>query len=253
MKAGIVAGAGLNQVSGADLPPWLPTDAVAHVDFVNGQYFAGATVRSVADLFDSDFDAARIDASGYLMDRAGGTAWLRAEGALFDDMDAWFAAGMTLVYQVYHGTYAVKGTLLHVSETMFAYGGQRFDHFLHPANSGDNGAEVSDWFTGTICIGSGGDGSQHNSGAANKLAFTLNRDAGGGNYEHGYSINGNTPVSATVAYDITTYTTPVSFFIGGERQNNLLAGDHASSPDAYLQTLTIYPAVAASTLDTLSA
>lgn len=219
----------------------LPAGATAHLDFINGYYYAGGAERAVADILGGAFDAGEISGLGMLV-RLENTNRPSAIGALFSDLQTALFSGGTIV-------------------TEFTTVGTEFSGLMTFLDGADHGASVEEvqiLFDGAN--GGGGlsmedfwDLSYFGGGATvvatglNKIAFTLAEDIGGGNRKYAHSINGGSVSTDTVTYLVSAHMPVVDTIAMFHR------GQEFGEMQAYIHTLTLYPAVDSTELPALSA
>lgn len=216
-------------------PAWLPAGAVAFVDFVNSRYYAGGAVRSIAELL-TGYDPAYLDATGLYIAFDGSNAPLAA-GALLSDLAVQAPAGATLVFDCAGMPIGWNGVLFYF-----------YDAATGPTSSVQFGAagqassvDLTDFDEISLALSTG-----LNTTGANKFAYTINRDLGGGSWQYGGSVNGETEVTDTASYDhFAVNINPVlGFQLGGYST--------FSEFDAKFRSMTLYPAMAPSSLPSLS-
>jgi hypothetical protein len=245
-KAGIVA----SQQPAAPPPPaWLPDGAIAHLDFVNEQYYAGGSVRPVTTILGGGFDPNEIfNGTGMLIDwRAeptGNTNRPDAAGALLADIDAALDNGVTFVYEM-EGPYAPDNVnLLMILEGDDATTSPYYVAFIEGLT---NAGQIYD---SDVMYAVGPNG-EINDGAGtptiNKFAFCLYRPEGGGKFGIAASVNGNNAFGdADVGIDGSTVVCD-TVHIG-----HVDEFPEALGPDDYIRTLTVYGAKTDAELKTLS-
>lgn len=249
LKAGIAA-----QQRGAlsvGTPAWVPEGAIVYLDFQAGNYYAGGAEQSLADIFTADFDASFIDANGYLQDWNYPTNnvehWPLAKGPLLDDMLAYYAAGFTMVWAAYDPTYTTWGTPFRFTDTAVPTSGNN-----SYAQHGDRLAIEDSWW-GSLHLSSF---SLYTAGIENVTAITFGRDLGGGSFEYGCSINGQTPESNTRTYHPKNQhpATSCAFASWGQTFNTYVQSNGFASNErpAYWRRMILFPAVPAANLATYS-
>lgn len=213
-------------------PPWVPDDATAFLDFVNGQYFAGGAERAVATLLGGSFDAGAISASGMRIIGSNGNR-PKAIGALFSDLANAVSAGGTVVYDMQSAT--DPGGFL-----MFIGDGANYslaDEAIIAHAEGDFQDYWDLFINGPAPTGSG----------MHKQAFTLARDVGGGSYQYAWSQDGNAALTQTITY--TSHVIPVDTILIGHDG----VGTGNSLNDIYIRSITLYPALLPADLPALTA
>lgn len=224
----------LNRLGGGGIP-WLPAGATAFLDFVNGSYYAGGTPRSVTDILGGGFDPSSISASGMLISFPNGNR-PSAIGALFSDLAAGLAAGCTVIFEVNHANSPYGHYLYFLNAASESVASQfvrlSVQNVIEAAMIGD-ATEI--WLEGAA-------GSLSGTGI-HKVAATFNRSNGGSN-EYALSSNGETAVTYSVAY---APFSPVNTILIGHD------GDDSKMLDnAYIRTITLYPALTPAELPALS-
>ncbi len=244
-KAGIVAS---QKESIVGPPVWLPAGAIAHLDFVNEQYYAGGSIRPIATLLGAGFDADEIfPGTGMLIDfRAeptGNTNRPDAAGALLQDIDDALDNGVTIVMDI-EATFFPSVNYMMVLEGDDATTTDYYIAFSeNPTQAGviyDSEVMLFQGPNNEIIDGGGTPGD-------NKVAFCFFRDEGGGDFGCALSVNGNDAVSdtdvgidgATVVCDTVHIGHVPSFF-------------EAFGPDEYIKTFTVYGPKSDAELKTLS-
>ncbi|RWH32212.1 hypothetical protein [Mesorhizobium sp.] len=223
-------------------PGWVPGDAIAFLDFVNGRYFAGSAQRAIATLLGGGFDAAYITADGMQITTDNLPT---ADGALFNDFEAGLSAGMTIVFEFSQTTNSAfsnshfllsfedmpEAWILQVERVNLNRNTPNDDFYV--ADFGD--LDFSDHVAEALASGT------------NRLAVTLGRDLGGGTWQYAVSINGSTSLIADVAYSAAD----------GFATNGLsvvrIGGRFDAWPDGYIRSITLYPAKAPEDLPALTA
>lgn len=236
MMIGAIASA-LSRPAGP--PPWLPPGAVAHLDFVSGNYYAAEAVRSVTALLGGAFDAAQITGAGMEVSYDN-TNRPDAAGALLADMQSGLPSGLTFFMEMSRAAGRPLGPVIYISDTgdldtaLETFG---VDSLSLPAN-----IRMQDGYS----VDFGGGGADFLGSGTQRIAFTISRDIGGGVFESAVSVNGGTVASDTGAYNHFTGHMPV---IGGV--NLFWVG--SNNIQSFVRIITIYPALASSELPALSA
>lgn len=198
----------------------LPAGATGQADFVNGFYNFGGADRLVTNILGGGFDPSSISPSGMYVDNSPSTNRPNAIGALASGLAAGLAAGCTIVFEVNHvGT--PYGFLMCIMDAasrslMTNYVNLGHDHMLED--------QLDIWFTGAV---------DYSASGIHRSAFTLARQTGG-NYEYALSINGDAAVTQTVAY---APFSPVNTITIGHDGDDAFVLD-----DAFIRTITLYPA-----------
>ena len=235
----IISGAAqmLNQPAVPGAPEWVPDGAVAHLDFTNGQYFAGGAVRSIGTLLGGGFDPGEISGAGMLMG-SGVSNHPDAAGALLTDIAAQFADGLTMVVDIDTQS-GWNGTVLWAMNA--ATSGAATASFEISGSSSSFGMSDYNWLSF-----SGGGGDLLASGVQ-KFAMTMNRDLGGSNYESAASVNGGTVFSGDTSGNGPS---PIA---GNFHTVNLFHFEGSFEIEGHIRVVTLYPAVDNAELPALSA
>lgn len=228
---------------GASAPGWLPDGATAFLDFVNGSYYAGGGVHDVGDLLGDGpdtvaagggFDAGAITGDGMYMDNIE-TNRPNAIGALFDDLKAGLAAGCTVVMEI-------------------DFRSSPYGSFIWLLSGIDN--SFGNFIAGAYVLGdvevddpdevglAGGNSAFSDDPGIKRLAVTFSRHTGG-NYEYAVSSEGAAATTQTVAYAPSTDVNNITLFHDG--------ADSSILDDAYVRTVTLYPALDPADLPALTA
>lgn len=229
----------------------MPEGATAHLDFINGYYWAGGAQRAVSDVLGDGPDTVQagggfnpdaiVPAKGLLICNNGNVdaetseAWTNRPypiNTLYDDMAAGLLAGCTMVFE-FNCQNPPYGTLFafydDISENdSFDWVDLEIDYGL------TDGYDVSivDEPTGT---------------GLHKIAVTLNRDVGAGNRQYAMSIDGGAASTADIDYSDPFPTASLNTITIGHD------GDDSKMLDiVYLRTITLYPAVEPTELPALS-
>jgi len=228
----------------AGTPPWVPADATAHLDFVNGQYYAGGAVWSVASLLGGGFDSGDISASGM-------ACWYtnsnrpNAAGAFLAVLEAGLAAGMTIIIDVDSPTEeASNSPLLIFLDDTDANAANWATYVEHPSHSG-TGAYQSDF--GSVLVD--GTFASRTATGVNRFGYTVGRDLGGGSWRFAASVNGDAAVSQDVAY-----SADAGFSTAGLARVAVGAVDEFAwaFDQSYIRSITVYAAVDETALATLT-
>jgi len=219
----------LNGSGGSGLP-WLPNGATAFLDFVNGHYYAGGASQAVGALLGAGFDPDAISGSGMLISFANGNL-PKAIGDLLTDIAAALPAGCTV--------------LLDMDFINEPYGFVMFIGDNTNWNTSSDGitiaADDTTYDAHTLNIGTALTGT-----GVHKLALTLNRDVGGGNYEYAWCADGAAALTTTKAYAASW--TVDSVWIGSD------GVDADQQLDTvYIRSITLYPALDPADLPALTA
>ncbi|MDG4902782.1 MULTISPECIES: Ig domain-containing protein [unclassified Mesorhizobium] len=170
-------------------PEWVPEDATAFLDFVNGHYYAGGQSRNVASILGGGFDAGQIFDGGMLIAYENSNR-PKAIGALFSDLAAGLAAGCTVVVEANHQNVPDGPYLMWLDAASQDLASNDVDF-----GAGSMTAYVEDF---SDVFFTGGDLS---STGTHIVTATLNRDNGDGSREYAVSVDGGAFVTQTVSYD----------------------------------------------------
>ncbi|PSJ55754.1 hypothetical protein [Pseudaminobacter soli (ex Li et al. 2025)] len=224
----------MNGLGGGD-PGWIPEGAVAHLNFIGGNYFAGGQSRTVDTILGGAFLPVSIDPSmGMYVDNTSPNR-PNAIGPLFDDIAAGLAAGCTVVFEI-------------------QFQDDPYGSFIHLMDAAGANA-ATEWVSGTIFGGaayvqdqedielSAGAGSLTTAGL-HKIAFTFARRADG-DFEYAVSSDGSVAETMTVDYAPLSPVNTITLFHDGD--------DTSILDDAWVHSITLYPAVAPAGLPALTA
>jgi hypothetical protein len=183
MMAAMIASA----VAKPGIVPGLPDGAVAHLDFIGGYYYAGGTERAVATLLGPDFVPGDISAAGMEITYANSNRVIAA-GALLSDLAALLPDGMTALFEIDHAS-KPAGAFFYVEDG------------LDTALVKTSGSPVEMVLDDTYDVELHGGAAGFAASGIQKIAFTLNRDLGGGSWQTACSVNGGTVFSASASYN----------------------------------------------------
>ncbi|MER9639419.1 hypothetical protein [Mesorhizobium sp. M0239] len=203
---------------GGGSPPELPDGATAFLDFVNGFYYAGGSTQAISALLGGGFNSGAISGSGMRITPSNGNA-PKATGDFLADLTAGLAAGCTILFAL-NCNNSPGGFLAFIAD------GANYD-VADNAIIASVGGYIEDYNElgfGDSVTGSG----------LHKEAMTLNRDAGGGDYEYAWSKDGGAAVTQTVTYTPFAVDTVLIGHDGVGTGNTL--------NDVYVQSITLYPA-----------
>ncbi|WP_192384086.1 hypothetical protein [Mesorhizobium silamurunense] len=224
---GVISSQAASGGGGGSLPP----GATAFLDFVNGFYYAGGSTAAVVDLLGGGFDAGAISGYGMRITPSNGNA-PKAIGDFLSDLATGLAAGCTILFDI-SSAIDPSGFL------MFMADGANLDVASEAIIAAALG-NLSDYWDILIDDGVTGAG-------AHKIAMTLARNVGGGNYEYALCHDGNTAITQTVNY--LTHLASVDTVLFGHDG----VGTGNSLNDIYIRSMTLYPAKLPADLSTLSA
>ncbi|RWF52041.1 MAG: hypothetical protein EOS50_26035 [Mesorhizobium sp.] len=199
-------------------PAWVPDGAYGYLDFVTGQYFAGGAERAILTLLGGDFDPAAISASGMRITPSNGNR-PKAIGALLSDLTAGLAAGCTILFDL-SSAISPSGFL------MFSGDDINLDLADEAIFANANGF-LADYWDLSISDSISGSG-------LHKIAMTLARDVGGGDYEYAWCDDGGAAVTQTVNYLTHVVVDTILFGHDGVGTGNSLN-------DIYIRSITLYP------------
>ncbi|MDG4903224.1 hypothetical protein P9279_22190 [Mesorhizobium sp. WSM4962] len=216
--------------------PWLPSGAIAFLDFVDGHYYSGGQSREIEDLLGGGFDAGSLLAPGLYFDNPPFNANRPiAIGPLFDDIVAGLAAGCTFVFEIDFRS-PPFGSFIHILDNP-SYNAADFwvsayvDADVYVENQGVIGFE-------------GSNGGFSSDAGIKRIAFTFARHDGG-NYEYAGSTEGT--AAATQVDTTAPFTAIDTITIGHD------GDDEEILDDAYIRSITLYPAKLPADLPALSA
>ncbi|RVC47570.1 hypothetical protein EN781_00085 [Mesorhizobium sp. M4A.F.Ca.ET.090.04.2.1] len=209
----------------------LPPGATSFLDFVNGFYYAGGSWQSVSAMLGGGFDPSAISGSGMYIDFSNANR-PTVIGVLLTQLLAGLAAGVTLLFEVSTAS-SLGGFLIFISDT----------GNLDTAGDGIivsvDGA-ISDFIALGLYIGTPVSGS-----GVHKIAITLNRDIGGGDYEYAWSNDGDAAETQSVSYAAPIMSDVTIGHDGAGNGNTLF--------QTYIRSITIYPAMDPADLPALTA
>lgn len=216
-------------------PEWVPEGAVAHLDFINGNYYDGQE-RTAASILGGAFDAGAIGASGMAVWHSNSNR-PNIIGSLADVIEAGLASGMTVVADVTIAGEPTSGAshsvLLAFSDTT-DFNSSNFQLRLY-VGVGTKWLEVSDWdsvsFLKTYTT--------MNLSGLNRIGYTVSRNLGGGTWRYAHSANGEAAMTDDVTYSAETKYDPevVKITLGH-------IDDYTTAfTGSYIRSLTIYPPV----------
>jgi hypothetical protein len=216
-------------------PEWVPEGALAHLDFVEGQYYSDGSTWTVSQLLGGGFDAGDIDANGM-------ACWYtntnrpNAAGSFLAVLEAGLASGMTIVVEINSPTEeAGSSPLLIFLDNTDANSALWATYIEHPAHSG-SGSYQSDF--GSMLV-DGVFASRTETGT-NRFGYTVGRDLGGGSWRFAASVNGDAAVS-----DDEAYSADDGFATAGVARVAIGAVEEFgwAFDQSYIRSITVYAAV----------
>ncbi|WP_192183291.1 hypothetical protein [Mesorhizobium amorphae] len=192
--------------SGGGLPPWLPDGAIAHMDLKTGDGYAGGAARSIDEMLGGGFDPAALSASGLRFIESNSNR-PKAIGPLLADISAGLAAGCTVRF-VLNFLNAPYGFAMFIG-----------DNTNWDTSSDGITVAVDDEMYDAVSLGLG---APLGSTGIHKLAVTLNRDVGGGDYEYAWCLDGAAATTQTVPYAASWLVNTILFGWDGVDDTQLL-------------------------------
>lgn len=220
--------------SGGGGPDWVPAGAVAHLDFINGNYFAGGQSRTVDAILGGGFYPGSIASMGMYVDNISPNR-PKAIGPLFDDIAAGLAAGCTVVFEIQFQS-APYGSFVHI---MNAASGISATEWVSCIVFGE-AAYVED--QEDIELSAGAD--SLTTTGLHRIAVTFARQAGG-DFEYAVSSDGSAAATMTADYAPFSPVHTVTLFHDGD--------DISILDDAWVRSITLYPAMSPAELPLLTA
>lgn len=176
-------------------PPWVPENALAHLDFVNGQYYANGATWPVATLLGSGFDAGEIVAGGMKV-------WFTNSnrpdfsGALAAVIDANLSSGFTIIIEMDDPSSDIDGPLLVMTDTPANIDANwLFQSYI--TDSSPTRINYSDF----DALSDADSFASFAAGGINRIGITYNRPLGGGQWRYARSVNGDAALTNDVGYD----------------------------------------------------
>lgn len=219
----------------------LPPGAVAHLDFLNGFYYAGGSQQAVTALLGGGFSDAYIVARGLLCDAYPSVDKPRASGDFLTDLQTQFASGACIVMEIDYDAFG-SGALIYATDSVASpteAAGVLFsnaDRYLILEQWGP-GATPDSVQTPVNAMGASG---------VHRIAMNFYRDEGTPGHYCGLSINGGAAVSTHFAEAgdwLSRNAFPILNFDG-------YTGD--LDFDTYLREITLYPSVDPADLPAMS-
>lgn len=221
----------------------IPDGAISHLDFLEGIYYAGGSTRAVQQILGGSFDISSLQAKGMNVGTPTvsdpQTNFPTAIGSLFADIATQLLSGITLVYEldISESTAGLlTGPLTNIFNDTDPDAASEIIYIEGSVFPTDGSVFILDErtlsaSTATLLAGD-----------IKKVAVTLYRDAGSGNYECAISGMGVAAVTDTVAYAPSYMVPQLIALFGVEEWGSWLEGP------VYVRKLTVYPAVAAASL-----
>ncbi|BCH33115.1 hypothetical protein MesoLjLc_50450 [Mesorhizobium sp. L-8-10] len=225
----------LATAGGGDLPP----GAIAHLDFLNGFYYAGGAEQAVGDILGGAFDATQISGASGMLVRNTNTNRPNAIGALKTDLTTAVFSGGTIVVEFTQLNTASGGLLNFMDGADYD---ASIEYVLSDFGASAGGISMEDFWSLSYSGGSANIASN----SLNKVAFTLAEDIGGGNRKYAHSINGGTVYSDTVTYLVSAHMPTIATIAMFHKAQEF------GEMQAYIRTCTLYAAVDSTELPTLS-
>lgn len=226
--------------------PWVPDGALAHLDFVNGQYYADGSVWAVSQLLGSGFDANALDANGMAVWHSNAN---RPEpiGALASVIMAGLSSGMTVIGEMTIAGEPTSGAsfsvLLGLADTTdFSSATWELNSYV---GVGTGWLQILDFDAVDLFF----DYPSFDTAGLNRFGYTLGRNLGGGSYRYAHSCNGEAAVT-----DDTAYSADSHFPTAGPGKITIghIDDDATAFTGSYIRTLTVYAAVDETELATLT-
>ncbi|ESX86999.1 hypothetical protein X755_29540 [Mesorhizobium sp. LNJC405B00] len=208
-----------------------PAGSTAYLDFVNAYYYAGGSTQAIASLLGGGFDSGAISGSGMRITPSNGNQ-PKAIGDWLSDLAAGLAAGCTILFDI-NSAIDPAGFLMFIGD------GANYDVADEAIIASADGF-VADYWDLSLSAPIAGSG-------LHKMAMTLQRDVGGGDYEYAWSNDGAAATTQTVNY--LTHLASVDTILFGHDG----AGTGNSLDDIYIRSITLYPAKIPADLPALSA
>lgn len=212
------------------VPPFVPSGASAYMDLTTGDGYAGGAARSIEEMLGGGFDPGEMSASGlhYIFSNANRP---KAIGPLLADIAAGLAAGCTLRF-VLNFLNAPYGYAMFIGD----------DVDFETSNDGISIAVDDDMYD-AVSLGLG---APVGSTGVHRLAVTLNRDVGGGDFEYAWCLDGATATTQAVPYAASWLVDTILFGWDGSGDDELL-------DNVYLEEFTLWPAKLPADLPALTA
>lgn len=221
----------------AGTPAWVPENALAHLDFVNGQYWDGSSEVSVLSLLGGAFDAGDIDANGMAVWHSNSNR-PTAIGTLADVIEAGLANGMTVVGEVEIAGEPTSGAafsvLIGLADTT-DFSTATWESNLY-VGVGTGWLQILDFDQIDIMQTY----ASFDTAGVNRFGYTFSRSLGGGSWRYAHSCNGEAAVT-----DDATYSGDANFPTAGPGKITIghIDDDATAFTGSYIRTLTIYAAV----------
>jgi hypothetical protein len=220
---------------GPVLPDWLPAGAVAHLDWVNGNYWAGGAERADTDILGGDYNPAKIDARGLFMQLGAEMYGPTAIGSLFTDLLNYLQAGATVVIDIDALDAPAdfpEGTILYFFDNADP---DLADEFLEVKfSTSPRSVNMGDSQTLTI---TGSSPNIFDDEGVQAAAFTINAPVAGPLFRYALSINEGAQQQTDKSYN-ASYLVPATIRLFAVQE-----WDYGME-DVYVRRLTLFPAAA---------
>lgn len=226
------------------MPEWLPAGALAHLDFINGNYFAAGDVRALTDLLTGPhFNSALIDAEGMFVSTGPASVNIPLMTPLLLGFLA--ESNASVVIEAKTQAEGPLATVLFSLMDNADYNSAGNQAMFYRGSSAQ--ARVEDWVEVTVGELPG----QWPEGPFTiKAGATLWRDLGAGQYEIASAFNGGHGASYV-------YTTPPTEWVIGAIGISEDVNDPANATSGgaghHIRSFTVYPAQALGDLVPLTA
>jgi hypothetical protein len=187
---------------GNTVPSWVPSDALAHLDYREQRYFANDAVWAIETMHGGGFDADYISSAGMRIrfPSLGGTNLPDAAGPLLSIMHDGLTVGLTGVIE---WTITADEDNIHYTSPHLFWHDDTWNDWLE-VGVNNSGVVINDGYD-LLLTGAAGD--LNALGAVQRMAFTICRDVGGGDFQFAASLNGGTAVTQTIGYGFAWMST----------------------------------------------
>lgn len=218
------------------MPDWLPEGAVVHLDWVNGNYWAGSAERVDTDILGGDYNPAKIDAARGLFMQLGAEMYgPTAIGALFTDLVNYLQAGATFAIDIDAGEAPAnfpEGTIIYFfddadPDLANEFLEVKFSTSPRSVNMGDSQSLTLTGSSPNIFEMTG----------VQVAAFTVNGPVAGPLFRYALSINEGAQQQTDKSYD-ASYLSPASIRLFAVQE-----WDYGME-DVYVRRMTLFPAAA---------